>query len=77
MRLLLALLVWFLRAVFASRGSLAQLHLKTFSTHPVANATAAESLNFPSASVVPFSACASVTGGPPSPGAEPPLPPGI
>ncbi len=50
---------------------------QTFSTHRVANATAVESLNFPLASVVPFPACASVTGGPPRPGAESTLPPGV
>lgn len=56
------------------RIALAQLRAKTFSTHRVANATAVESLNFPLASVVPFPACASVTGGPPRPGADSPFP---
>jgi hypothetical protein len=61
----------------ASLWEIAQLRPKTFSTHRVANATAVESLNFPLASVVPFPACASVTGGPPRPGAESTLPPSI
>jgi hypothetical protein len=50
---------------------------RTFSTHPVANATSAESLSFSPPVAVTFPACASVTGGPPRRGAEPSLPPSI